>query len=400
MKKNSKKNILIVSTSFPRWKGDFDGFFVLELARRLTKYFNVFVLAPHCPKAKTREKWNNLSVCRFKYFWPSSLEGICYGPGILPNMKDNRFLILILPFLFIFQFLAIFRLVRKEKIDLINAHWILPAGLTGLLVSKILKKPLILSTHGPDIYSLLMDSFLRPFSKMIIKGVSHLTATSTITAGLMAKIAEIDLKKISVISMGVDSKLFKPSLELKEHLEKPIILFVGVLTKHKGVDYLIKSMSEIVKVFSKASLLIVGQGIEESNLKKMTVDLHLEKNINFIGGIENSELPYYYNQADVFVLASLREGLPVVLMEAMSSGCPIVATNIAGNPDMIKNGQNGFLIRTKSPEAIANAVLKILSDCNLRDRFIKEARLTIEKKYDWDIITSRFKEVFNNFITI
>jgi len=324
-------------------------------------------------------------------------------------MKKNKFLIFVLPFLFIFQFFALIKVIRKEKIDLINAHWIMPSGMTSILAATILRKPLVISTHGSDVF-VLFSNFLSFFSKIIVRKADKLTTTSSVAANFMANKANIALKDIEIISMGVDINLFKPSLKLKKRGEKkvseklgfspsrPILLFVASLNIHKGVDYLIKAMPKIVKRFSEANLLIVGQGVEEKNLKKLTADLCLKKNIHFLGKVENTELPYYYNQADIFILASLREGLPVVLMEAMSSGCPVVATNIAGNPDMIKNGKSGFLIKTKSPNAISNAVLEILSDRDLKDKFIKKARLTIEQKYDWNIIVNHFNKLFKELI--
>ncbi|MFH0805692.1 MAG: glycosyltransferase family 4 protein, partial [Patescibacteria group bacterium] len=336
-------------------------------------------------------------------------QKVCYGSGILPNIKKNKLLIFVLPFLFIFQFFALIKIIRKEKIDLINAHWVLPSGLTSLLVARIFNKLSVLTTHGSDVYTLIMKKGIIGFiSRYVTNKVNQITATSTITAKLISKYSKIDENKIKVISMGVDTNYFYPSEKLKEKGQKflkekigklsnsPLLLYVGSLSIHKGVNYLIKAMPKILKKYESANLLIIGNGQQEDNLKKLSYKLGVNQNVHFIGSIKNDELPYYYNSADVFVLASLREGLPVVLMEAMSSGCPVVATNIAGNPDIIDNGKNGFLIKIKSPKEISQAVIKILSDEDLKNRFIKNARKTIKEKYDWQIIANKFKTIFNS----
>ena len=407
MKEINKKAILIVTTTFPNFIDDLGGYFIYQMAKHLVNQYKVFVLCPSGIKTKLFEEKDNIKIYRFNYFWPIKWQKVCYGSGILPNIKKNKFLIFVLPFLFIFQFFALIRIIRKEKIDLINAHWIMPSGITSLLATIILRKPLVISTHGSDVF-VLFSNFLSFFSKITVEKADKLTTTSSVAANFMASKTNIITKNIEIISMGVDSNLFRPSLKLKKIGEKkiieklgffpnqPILLFVGSLAIHKGVDYLINAMPKILKKHSSANLLIVGRGQQEDSLKKLVYKLGINQNVHFVGSIENNKLQYYYNLADIFVLASLREGLPVVLMEAMSSGCPVVATNIAGNPDMIENNKNGFLIKIKSPEEISRAVIKILSDENLKNRFVKNARKTIEEKYDWRIITDKFKTIFNS----
>ena len=113
-----------------------------------------------------------------------------------------------------------------------------------------------------------------------------------------------------------------------------------------------------------------------------------------LGNLPNKELPDCYCQADVFILPSLSEGMGVSLLEAMSSGCPVVATKVGGVPDVIKDGESGLLVKSRSSEKIAQAVIKILSDVKLRNHLIKEARQTVEKRYDWQIVADSFKLLY------
>jgi len=397
----------VVTTSFPRWPGDFSGVFILELLKRLTDSFNIFVLAPHFPKSAFKETWFGLTIYRFRYFLPTKRQEVCYGPGILSNLNRNRLLIFILPFLFISQSLKIIYLIKKENIDLVHAHWFLPSGLTASLATKIYQRPLIVTSHGPDILS-LKGVFFDKIRSIVFNRAEAITFISPIFIRQFIKNQPIKLNKVYSISMGVDTNLFQSSAKIKEDGEArlreklgfypspPILLFVGALAERKGVSYLVKSMPAIIKNFPKAALLIIGSGPEREELENLSLNLNLKKNVFFLGNIEPQELPYYYNQADVFVLPSLVEGLPVVLMEALACGLPIVATRIAGIPDMIKDGQNGFLVSPQSPKELSRAVINILLNGELRKNIAKEAQKTAREKYDWSVIVEQFKLLYQN----
>ena len=128
----SKIKLLVLTTTFPRWPNDTTPEFVYELSRELTDGgFDVVVLAPHHPEAKLKEDMDGLRVHRFVYFWPKRLQRLCYEGGVLSSLKRSRLAKLQPPFLVLLELYNALRLCKKEKVDIIHSHWIIPSGLVG-----------------------------------------------------------------------------------------------------------------------------------------------------------------------------------------------------------------------------------------------------------------------------
>jgi glycosyltransferase involved in cell wall biosynthesis len=173
---------------------------------------------------------------------------------------------------------------------------------------------------------------------------------------------------------------------------KKVVIFVGRLTWEKGVDYLLKAAKDI-----KGEIFIIGGGVEKNRLAKMAKDLKL-KNVHFLGYFGKEyveELHEFYIRANCVVLPSVcDEGLGIVILEAMASETPVVATNKGGIPLAVKDGKTGFLIRAKSGKAISQAVNKILKDQKLESELGKNARKLVEDKFDWLIIRDRLLKYY------
>lgn len=400
----ARRRLLVLTSSFPRWEGDTVGPFVYELCRRLAKDFEVSVLTPSYTGVKADEIMGPIKVHRFRYFI-RKLEKLAGGAGILPTLKKNKWYYLLIPFFMTAYFFALRKQIKKQKTDIVHAHWIIPQGLIASLTKKLYKVPFLVTAHGGDVF-VLQGRFATAIKRFILKNADKITVVSTaIKNEILTKIAP-DLE-IEIISMGVDSEHFNPdkkdsSIKNKYAIEGPFLLFVGRLAEKKGVRFLIEAMPAVIKEFPKSKLLIVGTGLLESKLKTLMQRLNLQQNIIFTGQIANFDLPKYYATADVFVAPSViskggdREGLPVTLMEAMSCGAITVATNLEGNRDLILNGQTGFLIKQKSPAELSKTVVELLKNDYLMPQIRKQAREKIISAFDWKIISDKYKEILSS----
>jgi len=184
--------------------------------------------------------------------------------------------------------------------------------------------------------------------------------------------------RMSVIWNSADEDTFRPRSKRKTRKilnlpsEKKVILFVGHLATVKGINYLIRSMPSILRRL-EATLVIVGDGSERSNLQHLVEILNLQPYVLFVRHLYPEKLALSYDAAYVFVLPSLIEGHPVVLLEAMASGLPVVATDVGGNNESVVDGVNGFLVDCMNPLSLAQAIIAILCDEKVMRRFSKKS---------------------------
>jgi glycosyltransferase involved in cell wall biosynthesis len=399
--------VCILTTSFPRFKGDSAGTFIYSLVSVLSqKGIHIEVVAPHDPGTHFVEHWGNIHVHRFPYFFPLNYQRLCYRDGLLNNLRNSRLAAVQSPFFILAEFLFLLWILNKKKIDLVHAHWSLPQGFLGLLAKYVLKIPCVTTLHGSDVFGLRHPIF-RSLNKLAISRADFCTANSLATAKMAQRISACE--NLAIVPMGVDPNRFQKAVEIdrlkKElKLDGEIILSVGRLVDLKGTDYLIKALPEVLMRFPGAKALIIGSGPQKNLLLKLAKDLHIEENMLFIDQIAHTELIKYYSVADVFVLPAIAndkgetEGFGVVLVEAMACGLPVIGSDIGGIPDIIKNGETGLLVRQKDPQDLGNQLIRLLTDADLKEKLVRNARKLVEAQFSWEVVAERFIEIYRDVL--
>lgn len=395
------KKVLVISSTFPRWKNDSTPGFIYNLSNLLAKKgYLMCALVPHFYQSRLMEKMNNIEVYRFKYFIPK-YQKVAYGAGVIPNVKGSLLAKLEIPLFLYSEFISAKKIIEKEKINLIHAHWIIPHGLIGIKLKRKYKIPLIITIHGSDIFS-LRNVFFRLLQKNIIKNCDVLTVNSEATKKEVLRRFPECKNKIKLIPMGVDLNFFKyknVKKIFKQYGNNKIILFVGRLYEQKGVQYLIKAMPEISNNIKNAKLLIIGEGEYKNSLKKLSKLNKVEKNIEFLGAMPYDKIVDYYNLADVFVLPTIvNEALGLVLLEAMACKTAVIGTDTGGIKYIIKDGYNGFLVKEKNASELANKILKVLKDNKLKEKLEKNGVKFVRKNYSWQIIVKEFDKIYKSLL--
>ena len=194
-----KRKLLVTGSTFPRWEGDTEPRFVLDLSEALSEYFDVTVLVPIAIGAKEREVMNGVNVIRYHYFPIHRLETLCYPGAIVPRIKEKKTRIFLVPFLILAQFWNIKKLVSDY--DAVHAHWLIPQG----IVQSFFNTPYIVTGHGADVTS-LNNKFVRKWKRRALTKAGDVTVVSE---HLKEKVQEIaDVKNIDVISMGCKTSCF------------------------------------------------------------------------------------------------------------------------------------------------------------------------------------------------
>ncbi|MEA2054534.1 MAG: glycosyltransferase family 4 protein [Candidatus Thermoplasmatota archaeon] len=274
--------------------------------------------------------------------------------------------------------------------------------LAGLSLASKQNIPSVLTTHTvsffPD-YEFFWNfiSYGYPRYRLTISKADKIIAVSEAAKKFMSYFTQ---KDIVVIPNGVSIKKFnlmdKDIARKKTGLNgDPIILYVGRLVPKKGVDVLILSMREVIKNYPHALLVISGTGKMLPLLKTLVRIAGLDKNVLFLGFVEDPLLPYFYNSADVFVLPSITaESFGIVLLEAMASGVPVISTKVGGIAEVLEDGKYGILVEPNSPGKLAKGIIELLDDKNLRRNMAKKGRKKVERDYSWNNIGKKIIEVY------
>jgi len=399
--------ILVLTSSYPIHEGTHEGGFVADLVTRLPKRGVLpVVLAPHFPGGFFKEFRDGVTIFRFPYFFPFRFERLAYGSGLLFNIRRDFFAFAgIIPFCksgLVWTLGILFR----ERADIIHTHWLIPQGFTGAVLHHIMGIPHIATVHGSDLALIKKSTVLTRICSFIIHHSDAITVNSSYTKQLLVSLVPVAEKKIQVIPMGVDPQKFvvkAGSSSVKKNASDRIILNVGRLIDWKGTRYLIEAMPDVLRHIPDARLIIIGTGPENESLRQKVRELKLEDCITFLGTVNNSTLIGYYHCADVFVLPSIQklgntEGLGVVLLEAMASGCPVIGTNVGGIPDIITDGDNGFLVPERDSAQLAEKIIRLLSDAKLRETFRKNGYARIDESFSWDRISDKFASVYQQIL--
>ncbi len=235
------------------------------------------------------------------------------------------------------------------------------------------------------------------FGQKVFDQCDHINCVSKAT--LEGTIPERFRGRSGVIYNGVDTALYRPGLDASELRGRlglgpgPIILSNGRLVEQKGFPTLIKALQLVRGEIADAQLVVIGRGPLKDELERGAAGLGLKDALRFVSGIPEEEMPLYYNMAEVFALPSYYEPSAVALYEALGCGRPIVATSAGGNPEIV-TPECGHIIPAREPEAMAERLLELLSDQDLRCSMGQASRQRAETLFDWDVIAREWDRTY------
>jgi len=286
--------------------------------------------------------------------------------------------------------------VKARGAEIIHAHFAAGPAASAMIVSELTGIPFAFTGHGYDLYREPIDW---GFQAEKCRRAAFVRCISEFGRRHLLDKTGVDGHNFFVIPCGVDTERFRPNDEkVSNSSEDGIILTVASLVPPKGIPFLLKAFSdpEIKRLGKK--LVIAGDGPMRDELMKEASRLRVD--VEFLGNVQNSGIEKYYRKAEVFVLPCVtapdghHDGLPVVMMEAMASGVPVISSNISGIPELVEDGKNGILTPEKDVGAIANAIKTLAGDNDLRKRFSVEGRKKVIEEFNINDVAKRLKELF------
>ena len=291
-----------------------------------------------------------------------------------------------------------FFLKENKSYKIVHGQTVLPDGLAAIMLGEHLKLPTIITVRGSDVHSIKEGSFLYRTVKSALRSASLITCVSN---DLKKRILNfgINEKKIVVIPNGVDLNFVRSNSkkDIRKHFQisknSLIYLTIGRLSEVKDPFTLVDAFNKFAKKNPRVHLIVVGGGPLETKLRRYVKNLGLKACVHLTGYVPHDEIPNYMNACDYFCLSSLREGWPNVLFEAMIFGKPVIATNVGGIPEAVKNENYGILVRPGDAGQMTSAMKKAMETKWDHTRIKAYA-----EDNSWEKVAIKYNEVYQRLI--
>ena len=394
-----KPKLLVLASTFPGTPGDGTPAFVLDLAWQQAKDFDVTVLTPMTPGAAPTEIMpspdgsTSVAVVRYRYFF-KRWEDLAHG-AILDNLKAKKSRLLQVPFLAHGLFWGTRRLVKELSPAAIHAHWVIPQGILATLAAPSV--PLLVTTHGGDIYALNAGPILTLKRWVFGRAKAITTVNSQMKATLVEWGQPAD--KISLLPMGVDTRSVG---ELAANTAKIAgqMLVVGRLVEKKGIEYLFDALRLLQhRGLALGKVVVIGDGPIRTELEAKAAGL----NVEFRGQRGRAEVHQAIAESEVMLIPSVtaangdQEGLPVTLLEGGAGQICVIASRLPGIDEVIVDDESGVLVPQRDAAALADALELVLGDADLRQRLAVGIAQSV-KRFDINVIGAGYNQVVKGMI--
>lgn len=384
---------MVLASTYPRWAGDPEPGFVHELCRRLTNRFRVIVVGPHAPGALSRELLDGVEVLRYRYA-PERWQTLVNSGGIVTNLSRNKWKWLLVPSFILGQAWTAWRVLRRERVGVIHAHWLVPQGLIAAFLQFLSgRAPFLVTSHGGDLYSMRATP-LQTLNRFVLRKAQAATVVSRPMRDAVAALGG-DVAKVSVMPMGVDmAARFVPDRTVQRSVSE--LLFVGRLVEKKGLRYLLAAMPAVLRERPDVTLTIAGFGPEEARLRAQVGELGLQHAVHFLGAVAQEDLPVLYQRAAMFVAPFVtaesgdEEGLGLVLVEAIGCGCPVLAGDVAAVGDVLAEN---WRIDVRDTPAFVARILRMLADVPASTGQANATREILASCLSWDFVASSYADL-------
>jgi glycosyltransferase involved in cell wall biosynthesis len=381
--------ILFLTNAYPDFESSYRGVFIKNLALLLREEgYQISIVTPKIYKGSHYfEEQDGIKVYRFPFFARNKL---LIEHQKIPYLKMICY--------YISGFFLTLYIILKHKSELIHVHWAIPAGLIGVTVGLLLRKPMIVTIHGSDLrMALEKRGFVRKLFAHVCRNAAYLNCVSEVQKKELYRLG-IPSEKISTIPMGIDAAFLETGKNRRvESNKRPMtILSNRNLLPIYNVSLLIRAIPIVLKEEPETKFLIAGDGAEKETLERQAEGLDINSSVEFLGRVPHEEMPNLLSQADIYVSTSLHDGTSVSLLEAMASGAFPIVTDIPSNREWIRNAENGFLISTGNENVLAMKIVEAIRNKELVVEATNKNQKIIEEKAHWK---ENIKKIVNIYET-
>jgi glycosyltransferase involved in cell wall biosynthesis len=394
----------VLTHNYPRFAGDFSGTFVEALCNELVgQGQRVTVWAPFDP-AYTRRMDAPAQVSLYRYAWPARLHRLGYMRTMQADLALRLEAYLLSPALFAAGIRHVLQAARRDRPDVLHAHWVLPNGFIGAVVSRQLGIPLVVSIPGSDAQVANQNPLFRAMARFAFRQAGLLTANSEALQESVTALGAAP-EKFDMIIYGVDPQELAPDASggraLRRELDiddgDVVVLCVGRMVPKKGFDMLIRALAEDLLQQKPVTVVLIGEGDSKAAWQQVAREVGVAQRLRWVGIVPKDKISRYYNMADLLAMPSVSrpaDGLNVCVLDAMSCGKPVVASEAAGNRLAVIDEQTGLIVPEQDAAALAGAIARLAGDPVLRRQMGAAARRRIEEELGWPQLARRYIQHF------
>jgi phosphatidyl-myo-inositol dimannoside synthase len=392
--------ILMVTSSYPKFPGDVTAPFVESIARSVARRGHVVdVVLPHHPDLR-RPRDETVRFFPYRYAPRESWSRWGYAQSLHSDVRVRPRTWLLAPLAAVALRAEVARRLRSERYDLVHAHWVVPNAALAAGIARAHCTPFVVSVHGSDVF---LAERLLPARILARRALAAAGAVTACSADLLRRAIALGARRdrARTVPYGVDVDCFAPlraDRTLRSRWEIPpgatMVLAVGRLVAKKGFTHLVEAARRVDEVH----VVVAGDGDLRRGLEEQA--RAAGDRVRFVGALDRETVARALAAADVVAVPSVVDaagnvdGLPNTVLEALASGRAVVASRVAGIPDVVQDGVTGLLVAAGDAEALAAALQRLARDPAERERLGREARACAVRHHGWDAAARSFEECY------
>ncbi len=396
-------NIVIFTSSYPRFPGDGTAPFIQSIAEHQTKLgHHVEVVAPFDPEVIT-ETQPLVKVHRFRYIWPASGHIMGHARALEGDVSLRPLAFILVPFYLLGAFLKLMQVTRRQNTQIIHVNWVLPNGPAAAIVTAMRGVPYVVSLHGSDMFVSQRNFIFRLVTRWVFRRAAAVTACSRELFHAAKQLGAPE--EIHLLPWGADPDVFLHKKSKGSHSKDEILIIaLGRFVYKKGFEILLRAFAELAPRYPNVELIIGGAGPLRKSLGALADSSGLLDRIEFPGRIPWDQVGEFLSRGDIFVLPSVKDehgnldGLPTVLLEAMACGLPVVASNIGGVNLVVNDGENGLLVTPNDVLSLTTVLERLFQAPKLRQELGTAAREAVVSTHNWDAVAYNLTEIFEDIL--
>jgi glycosyltransferase involved in cell wall biosynthesis len=395
--------VVMVTSSYPRFPGDSVGTFMEPIATSVAaRGHEVHVVAPWHPLVARAPQEQGVHFHFYRYAPVRALNVFGYASAMRADVSLRGAAYLAAPFALLAGWRAARSIARRAGATVMHGHWVVPGGVTAALAGPAL--PLVVSLHGSDVYVAETLAPARAAARRVFARAGCVTACSE-DLGRRAVALGASPSRLEIVPYGVDTVRFRPDAEARAATrhelgvgdDETLAIAAGRLVKKKGFEYLIDAIARAPGI----RLVLAGDGTLAAELRRRAAERGVPGRVTFLGNRTQDEVARLLMAGDVAVVPSVRDdsgnvdGLPNIVLEALASGTPLVATPAGGIGSVVEHGLTGLLVPERDVSALAAALMRLRDDAAAGRMIGQAARRYMTERFGWPGVAARFEAAYD-----